>query len=248
MRFLKQYIIMEQISLQIFFDPETDLEMNQYRILAGLKTARAEFDRKKIYPSLALLIKLKRDLNQIKDEKNNLNENFPKIIKGFDVKEQKVIYETSENLDLNDNVEVIFTLIDWAIPYINQAIEEGSILFDFVEENLILEQVGILPMYKEEGYFMITDNIAMELQIHRYVCTLISSETDKFRTLKTEFVKSEKQGIIKRTPEVIKQELIKERTDLPNPATFLLDSDLDFPFTETIMPVAKRKMISHIAA
>jgi len=238
---------MEQISLQLFFDPETDLEMNQYRILAGLKTARAEFDRKKIYPSLALLIKLKRDLNQIKDEKNNLNENFPKIIKGFDVKEQKVIYETSENLDLNDNVELIFTLIDWAIPYINQAIEEGTILFDFVEENLILEQVGILPMYKEEGYFMITDNIALELQVHRYVCALISSDTDKFRTLKTEFVKSEKQGIIKRTPEVIKQELIKERTDLPNPATFLLDSDLDFPFIETIMPVAKRKMISHIA-
>ena len=89
---------MEQISLEIFFNPETDWEMNQYRILAGIKTARAEFDKKKIYPSLALLIKLKRELNQIKDEKNNLNQKFPKQIKGFDTKEQKVIYENQKCL------------------------------------------------------------------------------------------------------------------------------------------------------
>jgi len=238
---------MEQISLGIFFDSETDWEMNQYRILSRIKKASSEFGQKKIYPSLAMLIKLNRELNQLKDERNNLSQNFPKQIKGFDIKEQKVIYEISKNLDLIDNIEAIFDLIDWALPYINKTIEEGTILFDFVEENMLLEQVGILPMYKEEGYFMITDNIALELQVHRYECSIFSSGKEKYRTLKTEYIKTEKQGIIKRVPETIKQELIKERTDLPNPATFLLDSDLDFPFTETIMPVAKRKMISHIA-
>ena len=239
---------MEQLSLEIFFDSETDWEMNQYRILAGIKTARAEFDKKKIYPSLAMLIKLKRELKQIKEERNNLNQQFPKQIKGFDTKEQKVIYDTSENIKHNENIETIFALIEWALPYINEAIEEGIVLFDFVENNLTLEQVGILPMYKDEGYFMITDNIAVELQVHRYECSIFSSGQEKYRTLKTEFVKSKKQGIIKELPETIKHELIKERTDLPNPAIFLLDSDLEFPFTETILPVAKRKMITHIAA
>ena len=237
---------MEPISLEIFFDSETDWEMNQYRILAGIKAARAEFDRKKIYPSLATLIKLKRELNQIKEERNCLNQQFPRQIKGFDTKEQKVIYDSAENINLDENIEVIFGLIDWAVPYINEAIEEGIVLFDFVENNLSLEQVGIMPMYKDEGYFMITDNIAVELQVHRYECTLFSSGKEKFRTLKTELVKSKKQGIIKELPENIKLEIIKERTDLPNPAIFLLNSDLEFPFIETMLPVAKRKMISHI--
>ena len=239
---------MEHISLEIFFDSETDLEMNQYRILAGIKKARTEFGQKKIYPSLATLIKLNRELNQIKDERNCLRQKFPKQIKGFDVKGQKVIYETSKDLELTDSIENIFELIDWALPQINETIEEGTVLFDFVDKNMLLEQVGILPIYKEEGYFMITDNIALELQVHRYECSIFSSGTEKYRSLKTEVVKTEKQGIIKRLPETIKQEIIKERTDLPNPATYLLDTDLDFPFTETIMPVAKRKMISHIAA
>ena len=238
---------MEQISLDIFFDSETDWELNQYRILGGIKKASTEFCQKKIYPALAMLIKLNRELNQIKDERNNLKQKFPKQIKGFDVKEQKIIYDTSKNLEFNDNIEEVFALIDWALPYINEAIDEGTALFDFVEENMLLEQVGILPMYKEEGYFMITDNIALELQIHHYECSIFSSGNEKYRSLKTEFVKTEKQGLIKRLPDTIKQELIKERTDLPNPATFLLDTDLDFPFDETIMPVAKRKMLSHIA-
>ena len=194
-----------------------------------------------------MLIKLKRDLNQIKNERNNLKQNFPKQIKGFDTKKQKIIYETLENLNHNDNIEVIFALIDWALPYINETIEEGIVLFDFVENNLTLEQVGILPIYKDEGYFMITDNIALELQVHRYECTIFSSGNEKYRSLKTVFVKSKKQRIIKKSPVSIKHELMKERTDLPNPAIFLLDSDLEFPFAETIMPVAKRKMITHIA-
>ena len=239
---------MEPLTLNIFFDPETDLEMNQYRILAGIKKAITEFGQKKIYPSLATLIKLNRELNQIKDERNNLKQKFPKQIKGFDIKEQKVIYETPKNLKFNDTIENIFALINWALPQIKEAIDEGTVLFDFVDENMLLKQVGILPMYKEEGYFMITDNIALELQVHRYECSIFSSGDEKYRSLKTEFVKSEKQGTIRRLPEKIKEELIKERSDLPNPATFLLDTELDFPFTETIMPVAKRKMISHIAA
>lgn len=239
---------MEKLSLEIFFDSELDLEMNQYRILAGIKSAYTDFCQKKIYPSLGNLIKLNRELNQLKEERNNLKQKFPRKIKDFDISNHKVIYETSKHLELNDKIENIFLLIDWALPQIKEAIDEGTVLFDFVEENMLMKQVGILPIYKEEGYFLITDNIALELQVHRYECSIFTSGDEKYRSLKTEYVKTEKQGIIKRLPETIKQEIIKERSDLPNPATFFLDTELDFPFTETIMPVAKRKMISYIAA
>jgi hypothetical protein len=239
---------MERISIESFFTSETDLETNQYRILGGLRKVCADFDKKKIYPSLAALIQLRQSIYKIKDERNNLNEKFPKQIKGFDIDTQKIIYESAGDVNHNNNIEEIFNLIDWALPHIEDAIDEGIVLFDFVDDNIALEQVGILPMYKDEGYFMVTDNTAFELQVHRYESTLFSSGNEKYRLLKTEFVKSERQVIIKRSPESIKHELIKERKDLPNPATFLFDSDLDFPFTETIFPVVKRKLISHIAA
>ena len=239
---------MERISIETFFTSETDLEINQYRILGGLRELCTDFDKKKIYPSLAALIELRQTIYKIKEETNNLSNKFPKQIKGFDVNAQKIIYESAGDVNHNNSVEELFNLIDWALPYIEEAIDEGIILFDFVDENISLDQVGVLPIYKDEGYFMVTDNTAFELQVHRYESTLFSSGNENYRSLKTEFVKSEQQVIIRRSPESIKHELIKERKDLPNPATFMFDSDLDFPFAETIFPVVKRKLISHIAA
>lgn len=239
---------MERISIESFFTSESDLETNQYKILGGIRKVCSDFTKKKIYPSLAALIELKQSIDKIKDERNNLNNKFPKQIKGFDINAQKIIYESAGDVNQNNSIEELFNLIDWALPYIEEAIDEGIILFDFVDKNISLDQVGVLPMYKDEGYFMVTDNTAFELQVHRYESTLFSSGNENYRSLKTEFVKSERQVIIRRSPESIKHELIKERKDLPNPATFMFDSDLDFPFTETIFPVVKRKLMSHIAA
>jgi hypothetical protein len=239
---------MERISLETFFSSETDFEINQYRILGGIKEINTDFDKKKIYPALATLIELKYSLEKICEERKSLNGRFPKVIKGFDPKEQKLIFTIPADFDKYKNVEQVFELAEWALPYLIDSIEEGIVLYDFVEKNILFNQVGILPIYKDEGYFMITDNIAFELQVHRYECSLFLSGNEKYRALKTEFVKSEKQEIIHRTPESIKHELIKERQDLPNPATYICITDLDFPFTETIFPVAKRKLMSLIAS
>jgi len=239
---------MERISLETFFPSDTDLEINQYKILGGLKELSIDIDRKKIYPALAQLIGLKNSLEQIKTGRNNLNEKFPREIKSFNVKEQKVTFEILPHFNNSQNVELVFELIDWALPLLQQKIEEGIVLFDFVEKNLTLEQVGILPIYKEAGYFMITDNKASELQVHKYESSLFYSGKEKFRSIKTEFIKSEEQTVIRKSPESIKQDLLHERHDLPNPATFICDTDLDFPFMETIMPIAKRKLMAALAA
>jgi len=239
---------MERISLETFFSSETDWEMNQYKILGGIKELSMDLTKKKIYPALAQLIDLKNSLDQIKAARNNLNGKFPKEIKSFNIKEQKVILETPVHFNNPKNVEAVFELIDWALPVIQNTIDEGIVLFDFVEKNISLEQVGILPIYKEAGYFMITDNIAAKLQVHRYESSLFFSGKEKFRALKTEFVRSETQQVIKKSPESIKQDLLKERHDLPNPATFICDTDLDFPFAETIFPIAKRKLMTLLAA
>lgn len=239
---------MERLSLETFFSAETDFEMNQYKILGGIKELNTDFDRKRIYPSLAALIELKHSLEKIREERKSLSGKFPKQITGFDIKNRQIIFSVQDHSDNYKNINQVFELIDWALPFIQESIDEGIVLFDFVEKNISLDQVGILPIYKDEGYFMINDNTACELQVHRYECSLFSSGKEKYRALKTELLKSEKQEIIRILPESIKRELIKERQDLPNPATFICNTDLDFPFSETIFPVAKRKLMSAIAA
>jgi hypothetical protein len=47
-------------------------------------------------------------------------------------------------------------------------------------------------------------------------------------------------------PSSIKLELVKERRDLPNPATYLFDTDVAFPYEETMLPVVKRRLLRHL--
>jgi len=120
------------------------------------------------------------------------------------------------------------------------------VICDYVEENLKIEQVGILPIHKSEGYFIIPNNEVFSLQVHKFECSLFSSDYEKYRALKTKLLKTYDQGILKQSLENIKLDLIHEFNELPNPATFRCDTDLDFPFTETVFPIAKRKLMSAI--
>jgi hypothetical protein len=44
----------------------------------------------------------------------------------------------------------------------------------------------------------------------------------------------------------IKSELIKNRSDLPNPAVYALETDLSLPMEETLLPIAKRSLVRYI--
>jgi hypothetical protein len=60
------------------------------------------------------------------------------------------------------------------------------------------------------------------------------------------FMEAVEKGII-HTPEHLKEKMIKEYSDMPNPATYFCETDLDLPFSETLFPVAKRKLLSRIS-
>jgi hypothetical protein len=83
---------------------------------------------------------LVNQLQDIRNQKNNLEVSFPKQIKEYDLKNKKVIYNNTEDAS---HVEFLFDLIDWALPKIKAAIEEGVAIHEYVEENLKIENVGI---------------------------------------------------------------------------------------------------------
>ncbi len=238
---------MKELNIDCFVYPQSsDFEVNQYLILDALKKYQTEFNHKRLYPEITDLIKLSNQLQDLLDDKIDLEMSFPRTISNFDLQNQKVNYEQLEKIQTDS--DMIFRLIDWGLPVIKNLIEEGIIVHEFVEENIKIEEVGVVPLYKNEGYFMIVDNKKSELEIHRFECSLFTSGNEPYRALKTKYLESIKNIIIKEAPESIKLNLIKKYHDLPNPATYICDSSIDFPFDETIFPIAKRKLISKVAS
>lgn len=232
------------LSLHLFTKVQDDLEKRQYIILGELQKISKEFQFYKIYPHLSELIQLHNTLKEIIDRLTDLRNKFPKRIGKVDWVNRTIEHEVVfvDGTDLS----AVEDLIEWALPHIQNVIQEGASIHEFVEHDLTVEHVGILPNYREEGYFFLPDNRKHKLNLFRFEVSIFQSSEDQYRSLKTTFLKALKQGSAQLSPNSIKLDLIKEEKELPNPATFSFDTRLDFSFRQTLLPVAKRKLMQTI--
>lgn len=232
------------LNIELFTHLISDFEACQYRVLAGLKEVSEDFKKNKIYPHLTHLIDLHRSLCDILNSLQNIHSEFPKRIKKIDFVNQEIEYKIVFQPD--SDLRKVEDLIEWGLPYVKAKIEEGKAIYEFVDEELKLEEVGIIPSYTDEGYFFVPDNEESKLLLFQYEVTVFKSAEDDYRALKTAFLKALKQGMAQLSPNSIKLELVNENKTLPNPATFAFNTDLYFPFRETIFPVTKRKLLRQL--
>lgn len=235
-----------QFNINLFISSVDDMEMSQYLLLASLKSHLDQLHRNKLYPSFHELMEFASQLNRLLQEKENIEENLPKKMVGFDFEEKKLKYEKARITE--DDAKKVFEFIEWALPKIKDAVEEGKAIFDFVDSNITIREVGILPIYREEGYFIVPDHYQKKINIYRYKLSSIVTSDIPFRALKTNLVESRDDCSLVNAPEHIKLDLIRHYSDLPNPAAYNIHTELDLPFDETILPIAKRKLMRALAA
>ncbi len=237
---------MERMTLEWFISGPQDMELRQYRVLQGLKGYFEQFAHNRLYPYLAELIQLLEGLEDLAQKRGDLRRQFPQRLKEIDPEKSTLIFEQihGESADLQQTME----LIDWAIPQVKKAIEEGMHIYNFVDEHISIEEVGIMPSYRQEGYWLVPDLRAAQLNLLRYEVSLFSSASERYRALKTVVLESLAEGAIKLPSESVKLLLMRKYQDLPNPATYRCAVDMDFPYSETVLPVGKRKLMAQLVS
>lgn len=221
-----------------------DFEYKKYLLLAYLQTVKRSFSRVELYPSLGDLIFHYRNLLDVKENKALIRESFPKEISLEEFKKLEIRYhELVEDDAIMTELE---SIIEFAIPQIKDSLEEGTVIYDYVESQCEISPVGVTPLYSNEGYLFVTQPPEKSTHVYRYQVSIYEDSKEKLRSLNTMFVDSVSRDT-HNSYERIKLDLIKRYKDLPNPAAFLLLSRMKFPFTETLMPVAKRLFVKHLS-
>ena len=221
-----------------------DFEYKKYLLLAYLQTVKKSFSRVELYPFLADLIFHYRNLLDVKDNKTLIREAFPKEISLEEFKKLELRYrELVEDDGIMTELE---SIIEFAIPQIKDSLEEGTVIYDYVESKCEISPVGVTPLYANEGYLFVTQPPEKETNVYRYQVSIYEDSKEQLRSLNTIFVDCLSKDSMN-TYERIKLDLIKRYKDLPNPAAFLLLSKMKFPFSETLMPVAKRLFVKHLS-
>lgn len=221
-----------------------DYEYKKYILLAYLKDVQSRFNKSELYPFMSDLVFHYRNLLKLKEHKQLLFESFPKSLSKDDFRKLKLTYNKLVKDD--EIMTVIEDIIAFAIPRLEKTLEEGKELYEFVEENMEMNPIGLSPIYLKEGYLFINTDASISVAVYRYKLTFFEHVSEQYRGIATQYISDELCGI-SRSYENLKVELTRSFTDLPNPATYLVSSKLNFPIQQTILPVAKRMLVKEIS-
>lgn len=235
---------MEKLSKDWLTQGLIDFEYKKYLLLAYLQTAKKSFGKVELYPFLADLVFHYRNLVAVKENKTLIRDSFPKELSLEEFNKLEISYK--ELVEDDAIMSELESIIEFAIPQIKDSLQEGTVIYEYVESQCEISPVGVTPLYANEGYLFVTQPPEKETKVYRYQVSIFEDSKEQLRSLNTQFVENvDKHPLY--TYENIKLDLIRRYKDLPNPAAFLLLSKMKFPFSETLMPVAKRLFVKHIS-
>jgi len=161
---------MTKLSKNWITDGHIDFEYKKYQLLAYLQETDRHFNAMKLYPVLSELITHYRDLKELNSEKTAISEVFPKTLESIDFQKSKLNYRSVVRED--EVMKELSLITEFAIPKLVSQIEEGRTIYDYVENQLEFEPVGIVPIYNKEGYILISRERKKEIYAFRYKSSL----------------------------------------------------------------------------
>jgi len=235
---------MEKLSKDWITQGLIDFEYKKYLLMAYLQTVKSSFDKVELYPFLADLVFHYRNLHALKENKALLKDSFPKELSIEELKRLELSYR--EMIEDDSVMSELESIINFALPQIKDSLQEGSIIYEYVESQCEISPVGVTPLYAKEGYLFVTEPPEKETNIYRYQMSIFEGTQEQLRSLNTQFIERVEKNTLN-TYERLKLDLIRKFKDLPNPAAYLILARMKFPFVETLMPVAKRLFVKHIS-
>ncbi len=222
-----------------------DFEYKKYVLLAYLQEVKANFEEKKLYPVLSDLIFHYQNLLILKQNKQLIKNAFPERLSQPDFEKLQLIYE--KIVDDSEMMNEIEDIISFSIPEFKMHLSNGKDMYEHFESKLQISPIGLSPLYPDEGYMFVSEKDTKMIRIYEYQITIFQSVQEKYRGVHTRFIEAQRRGIAN-SFENMKIDLIKRYKKLPNPATYLVEANIEMPLDESLLPIAKRLLVKYVSS
>src|SRR5215475_6277206 len=130
---------MKTLSETWFADGYIDFELKKYTLLAYLQEIHRYFNQNMLYPQLADIIFHYNNLAAFRENKKYLQEQFPKKLTGVQIEKLQILYE--QMIGDDEMMRELEEIINYATQEIRQTISNGTEIYEFVEEKLLIYPV-----------------------------------------------------------------------------------------------------------
>src|SRR5690606_9231748 len=151
----------------------------------------------------------------------------------------------TEMLQDNAMMAELEQIVTFAIDKLKHTIDDGTGIYELVEQQLCIKPVGIMPLYKKQGYLLLRYTEQSEVQVYNYTISHLQHDHTRYKAVKMEYIDRFRKNL-SITYEHIKTQIIRRIQKLPNPAVYYIESRLQVPMHETLLPIAKRALVRHI--
>jgi hypothetical protein len=234
---------MKTLSETWFAEGYIDFELKKYTLLAYLQEVNQYFDENKLYPQLSDVIFHYNNLCAFRENKQVLQQFFPKRLSKIDQERLQLLYERMVEDD--EIMQQLEEIIQYAIGRLGPTIRSGTDIYEFVEEKLSITPIGLIPLDNKEGYMFLSNGASRQTRVYQYRLSIFEKHDEKYRAIKTEYIDTRRRSIA-HTYEHMKSELLRSRIMLPNPAVYSIETPLSYPLEETLLPIAKRHLVRYI--
>lgn len=234
---------MKSLSETWFADGYIDFELKKYTLLAYLQEINSFFNENKLYPALSDLIFHYNNLVSFRENKKYLQEQFPKKLTGIQIEKLQLLYE--QMMEDDELMQELESIINYSGSCMKLTIQTGAEIYEEVEDRLSISPVGLIPLDVNDGYFFLYSG-NKNVNVYNYHLSIYEKHDEKYRGIKTTFIQTSTLSIV-HTYESIKAELIRSFSALPNPAVYAIETDISWPYEETLLPVARRSLVRYIS-
>jgi len=212
---------MERLRPGWFLHGLWDEEYQRYRLLAYLKNVQVAFFAQRLYPPLSDLIESYEELRSLAQAQQT-------------------------TAVLEDSTDTLYRIIHFSIPKLEESIQEGQQIYDLIARHLQVEVVGLIPLYKAEGYLFLRRGGEKVVRAYRYEIRPIQDK-EGLVGIRLEPVEEFVSSILATPFTILRERLLKAHKDLPTPLTLVVESPLEVPLQETLLPIIKRNLPRWIA-
>ncbi|MEM6265514.1 MAG: hypothetical protein AAGI38_23630 [Bacteroidota bacterium] len=234
---------MKNLNNDWFIEGLQDFEYKKYKLLAYLQHIAKEFAEVKLYPSFSDLIFHYKNLATFKDGQKQLFQHPTGKVSEDELSNFRS--ESPIDLEHHTDLKELEAIVDYALPAIKGHLSEGKLIYDYIDDQIAIEPVGLTPLYKREGYILLRANPNPNIDVYQYRIVFFENIEANFHGINMTHVESFRYSLVN-TYESIKLQLIKENQELPNPATYVVYSDQLLPKEAAFLPVAKRKFLAYV--
>jgi len=233
---------MERLSENWITERLIDFEYKKYVLLGYLQKVESHFKEQKLYPDFAELIAHYKNLIALKNNTTALESSFKKTLKGIDYEKLALMYESTIN---DETLNELKQIIAFSEPLFVDELQKGKNIFDFAEKHILTNHIGILPIYKKEGYFILYPHQSRQVFVYTYNFARITLLQQEVYGLNCNYFSSYMLSLSK-TVDKLKLDIIDENPHLPNPAVYLFKANATLPNEETFLPIAKRLLYKNL--